>query len=65
MSVEKKVALVTGSSSGIGLACVHSLAKRGVDVIITGSRDVTLVGDILDDMKRFIVFNSCIASNSN
>ena len=53
MSAEKKVALVTGSSSGIGLACAQSLAKRGVDVVLTGSRDASLVADILDDFKRF------------
>jgi len=55
MSLEKKVALVTGSSSGIGLAIVHSLAKRGVDVIVTGLPEVGLVGDVLDDIKRFVV----------
>jgi NAD(P)-dependent dehydrogenase (short-subunit alcohol dehydrogenase family) len=53
MSVEKKVALVTGSTSGIGLACSHALAKHGINIIATGSRDASLVSAILDDIKRF------------
>jgi 3-hydroxybutyrate dehydrogenase len=52
MSGGKKVALITGSTSGIGLACVHALAKRGVNVIITGSRDVTQVGTTLKEFER-------------
>jgi len=51
MSDSVKVALVTGSTSGIGLACAHALAKRGVNIIVTGSRDATLVTDILADIK--------------
>jgi NAD(P)-dependent dehydrogenase (short-subunit alcohol dehydrogenase family) len=53
MNAESKVALVTGSTSGIGLASAHALAKRGVNIIVTGSRDVSLVGDTLEDLKRF------------
>lgn len=35
---EAKVALVTGSSSGIGEATVKLLSKRGYKVVITGSK---------------------------
>lgn len=35
----KKVALVTGATSGIGKACVLALAKSGYDIIATGRRE--------------------------
>ena len=52
MSSDKKVALITGSTAGIGLSCAHALAKRGVNVIVSGSRDASAVGEILEDLKR-------------
>jgi NAD(P)-dependent dehydrogenase (short-subunit alcohol dehydrogenase family) len=51
MANTTKTALVTGSTSGIGLACVHALAKRGVNIVITGSRDESLVSSIVSDIK--------------
>lgn len=36
--MEAKVALVTGSSSGIGEATVKLLAEKGYRVVVTGSR---------------------------
>jgi NAD(P)-dependent dehydrogenase (short-subunit alcohol dehydrogenase family) len=51
MSSENKVALVTGSTSGIGLATAHALAKRGVNIIVTGFGDETLVNNILEDIR--------------
>lgn len=47
-----KVALVTGSTSGIGLACVQRFAKRGVSVILTGSRDKSQAEGILAELRR-------------
>ena len=35
---QKRVALVTGSSSGVGAACVEQLAKAGWDVVVNYSR---------------------------
>jgi 3-hydroxybutyrate dehydrogenase len=52
MSSENKVALVTGSTSGIGLATAHALAKRGVNIIVTGFGDETLVNSILGDIRK-------------
>jgi 3-hydroxybutyrate dehydrogenase len=39
MSLAKRHALVTGSTSGIGLAIAQALAKQGVDVMINGMGD--------------------------
>ena len=41
---EKKVALVTGGSSGIGLAAVRALVKRGVTVYEVSRRDTQIEG---------------------
>ena len=59
---DKKVALVTGGSSGIGLAAVTELVKRGVTVYEVSRRDAQidgathLKGDVTDaDAMREIV----------
>ena len=35
----RKIAMITGATSGIGKATAHLLASNGFDVIITGRRD--------------------------
>ncbi|XP_045200502.1 D-beta-hydroxybutyrate dehydrogenase-like [Mercenaria mercenaria] len=53
MAVEqKRVALVTGSTSGIGLAIARRLASSGCDVIITGLADQDVIDSILDEFKK-------------
>lgn len=55
MLKEKKVALVTGGSSGIGLAAVNALHDAGVTVYETSRRDIALEnalhlpGDVTDE----------------
>ncbi|ATQ67030.1 MULTISPECIES: 3-hydroxybutyrate dehydrogenase [Methylosinus] len=39
MSLAKRNAVVTGSTSGIGLACARALAKEGANVVINGFGD--------------------------
>lgn len=47
----KKVALVTGGSRGIGLGVAKHLAKSGFDVAINGRRPLADVQPVLDELK--------------
>ena len=49
----KKVALVTGGSRGIGLGIAVELAKAGFNLAINGVRDVSLVSEVLDELRKF------------
>jgi 3-hydroxy acid dehydrogenase/malonic semialdehyde reductase len=42
MNLRGKLALITGATSGIGLACAEEFAKRGANLLLTGSRDERL-----------------------
>ena len=39
MRLQNKVAIVTGGTSGIGLACVKDFLEEGAKVVVTGSRE--------------------------
>lgn len=54
--LKSKVALVTGSTSGIGLEMVHGLALRGADVLLSGFGDEALIETIKRDISRW---NNC------
>lgn len=47
----KKIALITGATSGIGLACAHTFAQYNYKVIITGRRQDRL-HDIKAELER-------------
>lgn len=56
MILEKKVAFVTGSTSGIGLAIAHELAKEGTHIALNGFGDAAEIEKIRRDIeKRFNV----------
>jgi len=46
--LQGKSAVVTGSTSGIGLAIAEGLAKAGANVLLNGSRD----GDAVEDVRQ-------------
>lgn len=48
---EKKVALVTGGSRGIGKACAIELAKAGYDVIINYAGNVDAANKTVEELK--------------
>jgi 3-hydroxybutyrate dehydrogenase len=47
-----KVALVTGSTSGIGLGIAKSLAAQGADIMLNGFGDAALVQSIISDISK-------------
>ena len=51
MSLNRKVALVTGATQGIGLAIAHALADEGCNVVICG-RNIQKLNRIQEHLKR-------------
>ena len=48
---QKKIALITGATSGIGAAYAYALAEQGHDLIITGRRR-TVIEDVAATIKK-------------
>lgn len=49
--LRNKVALVTGSTSGIGLGIAKSLAKQGAHIILNGFGDPTAISNLVTSFK--------------
>lgn len=54
MDLTGKVALVTGSTSGIGLGIARSLAKKGCILIITGLGDQATIEGLEKEFKQYV-----------
>lgn len=52
MSLQGKVALVTGSTSGIGLGIARALAGAGADVVLNGFGDPAAIADLRATMAK-------------
>lgn len=52
MSVKNKVALVTGSTSGIGLGIATSLAQQGCHIVLNGFADQNTVQGIQNKLQK-------------
>src|SRR5712675_1772220 len=52
MRLEKKIALITGGNSGIGLATAKQFVKEGAYVFITGRRDAELAAAVKEIGKN-------------
>jgi len=50
--LKKKTALITGSTSGIGLAIAEALAEAGANVVLNGSRDAALMDDTIGNLEQ-------------
>ena len=48
---ERKIALITGGSRGIGFACAKELAQNGCDIIINDICDEATAKPALDELK--------------
>ena len=49
---EKRVALITGGSRGIGFGCAQCLARDGFDLAINGVRDASSISNVLRDLEK-------------
>jgi 3-hydroxybutyrate dehydrogenase len=51
MNLSQKTALVTGSTSGIGLAIAHALASQGCNIMLNGFGEAQMIEGLLHEFK--------------
>jgi ketoreductase RED2 len=64
MGLEGKVAVVTGSSSGIGEAVVRSLARAGASVVVNSARSVTEGQKVANSLPRASYVQADVADDA-
>ena len=52
MSLKGKNAIVTGSTSGIGLAIAHSLAAQGCNIMLNGFGDKAVIDALVLELPK-------------
>jgi len=52
MSIQKKVALVTGGSRGLGRMHALTLAQNGADVVVTGNQNMDKAEAVADEIRK-------------
>jgi 3-hydroxybutyrate dehydrogenase len=60
-----KVAIVTGSTSGIGLGIARALAQSGADVVINGLGDAKAIKRVHSDLETGVPFSRVIYNGAN
>jgi 3-oxoacyl-[acyl-carrier protein] reductase len=64
MDSESKVAVVTGSSRGIGAAIAKALAENGYNVILNYNKSKNLAEEIADDYDNVVTFKADVSKVS-
>ncbi len=62
-NLEGKTALITGSTSGIGLGMARALAQAGADVVINGFGDIDQIHALVDELQSYGVDAHYIAAD--
>src|SRR4030095_17228839 len=60
-----KVAIVTGSTSGIGLGVARALAQPGADVVINGLGDPKEIERVRAELENGVPFSSVVYNGAN